>query len=138
MKFDLLHDLTWQQYDRSGRSIGEAIVSFENAVEATRAKKQFHGILAKGNCLCNIFLSFSNLLFLFLGQPMSIAYYIAPRAPRRTVSAPSVTTRSLLNRVEKPPLSDRLGNEDSDIKPPSGPWVYISWMLSTYSSFILL
>jgi THO complex subunit 4 len=129
VNFDLLHDLTWQQYDRSGRSTGEAIVSFENAVEATRAKKQFNGILAKGNCHCHI-LAFFEFMLPILGQPMSVAYYIAPRAPRRTVSSPSVTTRSLLNRVEKPPLSDRLGNEDS--KPPSGPWVYISWMLSTY------
>jgi len=71
-------------------------------VEATKAKKQFHGILAKG-------------------QPMSVSYYIAPRAPRRTASAPSTTARSLLNRVEKPPLAERLTKEEGDIKLPSGP-----------------
>jgi THO complex subunit 4 len=90
------------RYDRSGRSIGEAIVSFETPVEATRAKKQFHGILAKG-------------------QPMSVSFYVAPRAPRRTASAPSTTVRSLLNRVEKPSLVERLTKEEADIVPPSGP-----------------
>jgi len=89
------------RYDRSGRSIGEGIVSFETPVEATRAKKQFQGILAKG-------------------QPMSISYYVAPRAPRRTVSDPSTMARSLLNRVEKPPLAERLTKEEADAT-PSGP-----------------
>ncbi|KDR80238.1 hypothetical protein GALMADRAFT_242539 [Galerina marginata CBS 339.88] len=37
------------RYDRSGRSTGSAIIVFETAVEATRAKKQFDGYLAKGN-----------------------------------------------------------------------------------------
>ncbi|KAG6887802.1 hypothetical protein C0992_010654 [Termitomyces sp. T32_za158] len=39
------------RYDRSGRSSGTAIISFETATEATRAKKQFDGILARGNVL---------------------------------------------------------------------------------------
>ncbi|KAF8182074.1 hypothetical protein BJ912DRAFT_979011 [Pholiota molesta] len=91
------------RYDRSGRSIGSAIISFETAIEATRAKKQFDGYLAKG-------------------QPMSIAYdTMPPRAPRlrRAVSAP--TTASLLNRIEKPPLAERLSVDDSSAKIPSGP-----------------
>ena len=37
------------QYDRSGRSSGVAVVTFETPAEATRAKKQFDGILAKSN-----------------------------------------------------------------------------------------
>lgn len=37
-----------KKYDRSGRSSGMAIISFETPAEATRAKKQFDGILAKG------------------------------------------------------------------------------------------
>ena len=37
------------KYDRSGRSSGVAIIAFETPAEATRAKKQFDGILAKGN-----------------------------------------------------------------------------------------
>jgi len=79
------------RYDRSGRSSGVAIISFETAAEATRAKKQFSGILAKG-------------------QPMSIAYDSGPpRTPRRVASAPS----SLLNRIQKPALADRLSQDDS-------------------------
>ncbi|KAG6828701.1 hypothetical protein H0H87_001114, partial [Tephrocybe sp. NHM501043] len=94
-------DLT---YDRSGRSSGTAIVSFETATEATRAKKQFDGILARG-------------------QPMTIGFDTAqpPRAPRRSASVPT----SLLNRIQKAPLLDRLSRDDSTIKksstPPSGP-----------------
>ncbi|KAJ6558011.1 hypothetical protein B0H19DRAFT_1149448 [Mycena capillaripes] len=84
------------RYDRSGRSSGTAIVSFETLAEATRAKKQFDGILAKG-------------------QPMSIAFEAvsAPRQPRgRSSSAP--TTSSLLNRIEKTPLLDRLSGSKDD------------------------
>ncbi|KAI1786716.1 RNA-binding domain-containing protein [Ganoderma leucocontextum] len=76
------------RYDRSGRSSGVAIVTFETSAEATRAKKQFDGILAKN-------------------QPMSIAYDTAPppgRSMRRTATAPP----SLINRIEKPPLLERL------------------------------
>lgn len=60
-------------------------------MEATRAKKQFSGILAKG-------------------QPMSIAYDSGPpRTTRRVASAPG----SLLNRIQKPALADRLSQDDS-------------------------
>ncbi|EAU89316.2 hypothetical protein CC1G_03581 [Coprinopsis cinerea okayama7 len=79
-------------YDESGRSTGQAIVTFETAAEATRAMNQFNGILAKG-------------------QPMSITYYTPARPPpRRAASAPSV---SLLNRIEKPALLDRLAQDDT-------------------------
>ncbi|KAJ7170258.1 hypothetical protein C8R43DRAFT_981725 [Mycena crocata] len=87
------------RYDRSGRSSGTAIVSFETLAEATRAKKQFDGILAKG-------------------QPMSIAFdSSAPRV--RSSSAP--TTSSLLNRITKAPLLDRLSKDDTALRTPSGP-----------------
>ncbi|KAK2461220.1 hypothetical protein APHAL10511_006747 [Amanita phalloides] len=87
------------RYDRSGRSSGTAIISFETAAEATRAKKQFDGILAKG-------------------QPMSIVYDTAPpRLPKRSTSAP----QSLLNRIQKPPLLDRLSRDDTTVKTPSAP-----------------
>ncbi|KAI9509919.1 hypothetical protein F5148DRAFT_1183885, partial [Russula earlei] len=36
------------RYDRSGRSSGVAIITFETPAEATRAKKQLDGVLAKG------------------------------------------------------------------------------------------
>jgi len=86
------------RYDRSGRSTGVAIISFETPTEATRAKKQFDGILAKG-------------------QPMSITYdTMPPRNPRRAASAPS-----LINRIQKPPLLDRLSRDDAQIKTPSAP-----------------
>ncbi|KAJ6470580.1 hypothetical protein C8R47DRAFT_754784 [Mycena vitilis] len=95
------------RYDRSGRSSGTAIVTFETPVEATRAKKQFDGILAKG-------------------QPMTIAFdaVAPPRQPRgRSSSAP--TTSSLLNRIERAPLLDRLSGskgskDDSSLRAPRG------------------
>ncbi|KAI0356108.1 RNA-binding domain-containing protein [Trametes cingulata] len=83
------------RYDRSGRSTGVAVITFETPAEATRAKKQFDGILAKN-------------------QPMSIAYDTSPpipKGPRRTTSAPS-----LLNRIEKPPLLERLSQNDTKPK----------------------
>ncbi|PPR06782.1 hypothetical protein CVT24_011282 [Panaeolus cyanescens] len=94
------------RYDERGRSTGVAIITFENATEATRAKKQFDGILAKG-------------------QPMSITFDSPPRAPRRATSAPS--TASLLNRIEKPSLTERISKDDTAtaIKAPSGPRAFV-------------
>ncbi|KAI9067004.1 RNA-binding domain-containing protein [Trametes sanguinea] len=81
------------RYDRSGRSSGVAVITFETPAEATRAKKQFDGILAKN-------------------QPMSITYDTSPppgpKGARRSASAPS-----LLNRIEKPPLIERLSRNDA-------------------------
>jgi THO complex subunit 4 len=45
-----------------------------------------------------------------------------PRAPRRSASVP--TSASLLNRIQKPPLVERLSRDDSTIKAPSGPCVH--------------
>jgi len=86
------------RYDRSGRSSGSAFVSFETTAEATRAKKQFDGILARG-------------------QPMSIAFDVSmPRV--RSASAPT----SLLSRIQKGPLLNRLSGskDDSALKAPRG------------------
>ncbi|KAG1776768.1 hypothetical protein EV702DRAFT_1106335 [Suillus placidus] len=66
------------RYDRSGRSSGVAVVSFETPLQATRAKRQFDGKLAKG-------------------QPMEIAFDTAP-----------LRTSSLLSRIERPSLAERL------------------------------
>ncbi|TEB34338.1 RNA-binding domain-containing protein [Coprinellus micaceus] len=81
------------RYDGSGRSTGNAFITFETTAEATRAKNQFDGILAKG-------------------QPMSIRVVIRPEGPRRVASAP--TTLSLLNRIEKKPLLARVARDDAD------------------------
>jgi len=90
------------KYDRSGRSSGVAIISFETPTEATRAKKQFDGILAKG-------------------QPMSIVYdTMIPHAVRMTRRA-SAPPSSLIDRVQKPPLLNRLSRDDTSVKTPTGP-----------------
>ena len=54
---------------------------------------------------------------------MQIAFdtFQPPRAPRRAVSAP--TTASLINRIEKPPLVERISHDDSGVKVPSAPYV---------------
>ncbi|KAK0470488.1 hypothetical protein IW261DRAFT_1003729 [Armillaria novae-zelandiae] len=90
------------RYDRSGRSTGTAFISFETPEEATIAKKTFDGKDAKG-------------------QAMSITFdTLPPRNPRRATSAP--TTSSLLNRIQKPPLLDRLGvDEPNPKKAATGP-----------------
>ncbi|RPD56057.1 RNA-binding domain-containing protein [Lentinus tigrinus ALCF2SS1-6] len=82
------------RYDRSGRSSGVAVITFETPAEATRAKKQFDGILCKN-------------------QPMSIAYDNSPPPARRSAST------SLLNRIEKPPLLDRLSKTESKTQRPA-------------------
>ncbi|THH19280.1 hypothetical protein EW146_g1862 [Bondarzewia mesenterica] len=82
------------RYDRSGRSSGVAIITFETPAEATRAKNQFNGVLAKG-------------------QPIEIDYdNEPPRHHRRSAGAPS----SLINRIQKAPLIERLGRAESQAK----------------------
>ncbi|GAV99840.1 RNA-binding domain-containing protein [Lentinula edodes] len=88
------------RYDRSGRSTGNAIVFYETAAEATKGKKTFDGVLAKG-------------------QPMTITFDTGgPRQSRRAVSAPH---SSLINRIQKPPLADRLSSDDIQVKDSAGP-----------------
>lgn len=86
------------------------MVTFETAAEATRAKNQFDGILAKGTSFSSNPSKMRLMWFNWIGQPMEISYQAAPR-PRRTTSAPS--TLSLLSRIEKPPLLERLAKDDT-------------------------
>ncbi|KAL0959697.1 hypothetical protein HGRIS_011392 [Hohenbuehelia grisea] len=80
------------RYDRSGRSSGVAVITYESPADATKAKKQYDGILAKG-------------------QPMEIAF--DKSVTRRSASEPNgPTTASLLNRIQKQPLLERLSNAD--------------------------
>ncbi|KAI0290736.1 hypothetical protein B0F90DRAFT_1739706 [Multifurca ochricompacta] len=74
------------RYDRSGRSSGVAIITFETLAEATRAKKQLDG------------------------QPISIEFdQGGPRHARAPAS-------SLLSRIQKPPLLNRLSQAQNDAK----------------------
>jgi len=87
------------RYDRSGRSLGNAAVFYETSAEAAKAKKTYDGVLAKG-------------------QPMTIAFDTTPQHPRqsrRAVSAP----HSLINRIQKPPLADRLSSDDLQVRDSS-------------------
>jgi len=80
------------RYDRSGRSSGVAIITYELPGEAARAITQYNGATANG-------------------QMMTVEYDKPPptRPKRRVVSAPS----SLINRIQKAPLLERLGNSTS-------------------------
>ncbi|KAN0136225.1 hypothetical protein V8E53_006085 [Lactarius tabidus] len=79
------------RYDRSGRSSGVAIITFETPAEAKLAKRQLDGVLAKG-------------------QPIAIQF--DQTAPRRASAPPS----SLLSRIQKPPLLNRLDKAHSEAK----------------------
>ncbi|KAJ8501612.1 hypothetical protein ONZ45_g12091 [Pleurotus djamor] len=75
-------------YDRSGRSTGVATITYETQAEAAKALSQFNGLLAKG-------------------QPMEISYDTSvPRHPAR-----KTTTTSLINRIQKQPLLNRLAGD---------------------------
>lgn len=108
-ELNLRHHLFLLKYDRSGRSAGVAIISYENAEDASRAKKQFEGKLAKG--LYNspdyvaLYVSVQFIVNIDVtGQPMEIAIDTAPPKRPRSASLP------LLNRLERRSLADRLGN----------------------------
>jgi len=86
------------RYDRSGRSSGVAIINYELPDEAARAITQYNGATANG-------------------QMMTVEYDKAPppgpRPRRRVASAPA----SLINRIQKPPLLERLGNSKTSAPP---------------------
>ncbi|KZT03810.1 RNA-binding domain-containing protein [Laetiporus sulphureus 93-53] len=91
------------RYDRSGRSSGVAIVSFETEAEAAAAKNRFDKKLAKG-------------------QPMSIEFY-QPQPPRRPTRRGQSAPPSLIHRIEKAPLLDRLSKDEPKRQqaPATGP-----------------
>ncbi|TFK49118.1 hypothetical protein OE88DRAFT_1646687 [Heliocybe sulcata] len=104
------------KYDRSGRSTGVAIIHYETAEEAARAKKQFEGVLAKG-------------------QEMTIVYDTAPTfGPRRDrrASAPS----SLINRIQKPGLLDRLSQDDIRSRPAPASFVFLPCHLAVHTHHV--
>ncbi|KAI5887273.1 uncharacterized protein SCHCODRAFT_02641156 [Schizophyllum commune H4-8] len=79
------------RYDRSGRSTGTAIITYETVDDAKKAKNLFDNKTAKG-------------------QAMNIEFAALQPRPQRAASAPS--TMKLLNRIEKPSLIDRLSSQD--------------------------
>jgi len=83
------------RYDRSGRSSGVAFVTYETPEEASKAIARFNGATANG-------------------QMMTVEYAPIPTKPkRRTVSAPT----SLIDRISKPPLLERLGDSKKASEP---------------------
>lgn len=101
------------QYDRSGRSSGVAVITFETPAEATRAKKQFDGILCKSSSpsFGSVPTSRANVS-VHSGQPMAVAYDTAPPKGANARRGGS----SLMDRIEKLPLLDRIGKNDSKAK----------------------
>ncbi|KAF8591286.1 hypothetical protein K439DRAFT_1327309 [Ramaria rubella] len=89
------------RFDRSGRSTGVAFIAFESPAEATRAKNQLDGKIAKT-------------------QAMAITYDTStPRIPPGVkAAARNGAPDSLLNRVSKPPLLSRISSGGD---PPKGP-----------------
>ena len=63
---------------------------------------------------------------------MRIAFdtFQPPRAPHRAVSVP--TTASFLNRIEKPPLAQRISHDDSGAPYVHSPYFWISFSLKLY------
>ncbi|KAF8527633.1 hypothetical protein BU17DRAFT_39519 [Hysterangium stoloniferum] len=88
------------RFDRSGRSTGVADVEFSNPAEATRARNQLDGKIAKT-------------------QAMSIAYAPPRLPPSVKAAARSGDPDSLLNRIAKPPLLARISTEDNTPKGPA-------------------
>jgi len=83
------------KYDRSGRSSGVAIITYETPEEASRAISRFNGATANA-------------------QMMTVEYAPIPTKPkRRAVSAPT----SLIDRISKPPLLERLGESKKTLEP---------------------
>jgi RNA recognition motif-containing protein len=68
VKFFAAFFSSFLKYDRSGRSSGVAVVTFETADEATRAKKEYDGIKAKGDY------HQPGFLFIYFIFPLFLAY----------------------------------------------------------------
>ncbi|THH32065.1 hypothetical protein EUX98_g2105 [Antrodiella citrinella] len=93
------------KYDRSGRSSGVAIIFYETAQEAAQAKQEFNGKFAKG-------------------QPMEIEFDAGPTPRPNLNTRHAASAPSLINRIQKPPLLERLGDvttSKSKAKPTARP-----------------
>ncbi|EJD39515.1 hypothetical protein AURDEDRAFT_116082 [Auricularia subglabra TFB-10046 SS5] len=94
------------RYDRSGRSTGVGVVIYTTADEAARAKAQMQGVILKG-------------------EPIDIKYEkFLPRTEKPGGRPLSSDPSSLLNRIGKPPLKDRITDGDAPMqtdKDSSGP-----------------
>lgn len=110
------------KYDRSGRSTGFAFVTYENEEDAAAAQKELDGVLAKGAFRPvggdAIWATAYSLLGV-AGEEIHVKldhYY----APRNAKDKPSGTTSSakggrggsLLNRIAKESLLNRLGDKE--------------------------
>ena len=85
------------RYDRSGRSTGVATVVFTHARDAKLAQKQLDGVLAKG-------------------EAMSIKLDSAPPSSKGQASGGRASTNTLLSRMDKKPLADRMSEGDAPKK----------------------
>ncbi|KZV84189.1 hypothetical protein EXIGLDRAFT_754011 [Exidia glandulosa HHB12029] len=83
------------RYDRSGRSTGVGVVIYSTADEAAHAKVQMQGVILKG-------------------EHIDIKYEKFTDRPRKGPDGgkSSSDPSSLLNRIGKPPLKDRITNPD--------------------------
>ncbi|CAE7211890.1 unnamed protein product [Rhizoctonia solani] len=96
------------RYDRSGRSTGVATVVFAHAREAKLAQKQLDGVMAKGEAM--------------------VVKLDSPPPGSRPQPAGRNSTNTLLSRMEKKPLVDRMSEGEASKKntsdkagPGSGP-----------------
>ncbi|CAE6501829.1 THO complex subunit 4 [Rhizoctonia solani] len=84
------------RYDRSGRSTGSATIVFAHAREAKLAQKQLDGVMAKGEAM--------------------VVKLESPPPGSRPQPAGRNSTNTLLSRMEKKPLVDRMSEGDASKK----------------------
>ncbi|KAG8919302.1 hypothetical protein FRC01_001353 [Tulasnella sp. 417] len=93
------------RYDRSGRSTGFGFVTYENEEDAAVAQKELDGVLAKGEEI-----------------HVKLDHYYAPRAAKDKANGTATSAKggrggsggSLLNRIEKESLLNRMGDKSKD------------------------
>ncbi|CAE6418987.1 unnamed protein product [Rhizoctonia solani] len=84
------------RYDRSGRSTGVANITYSHARDAKLAQKQLDGVMAKGEAM--------------------VVKLDSPPPGARPQPTGRNSTNSLLNRMEKKPLVDRLAEGEGSKK----------------------
>ncbi|KEP55784.1 RNA recognition motif protein [Rhizoctonia solani 123E] len=84
------------RYDRSGRSTGVATIMFTHAKEAKLAQKQLDGVMAKGEAM--------------------VVKFDSPSPSSRAQPAGRNATNTLLSRMDKKPLVDRMSEGDASKK----------------------